>query len=67
MGRRIGGKCGCWGRLGAQDLLENAPDRSCQELRPCHCPPKEGEPRATNLDGGNGGKTYKVEETGMRL
>lgn len=44
-----------------------APDRSCQELRPCHSLPKEGEPTATNLDGGNGGKTYKVEETGMRL
>lgn len=67
MGSRIAGKGGSWGRLGAQDLLENTLERSCQELRQCHCPHKEGEPAATNLDGGNGQKTYKVEEIDMRL
>lgn len=41
--------------------------KTLQELRQCHCHPKQGEPRAKNPDGGNGGKTYKVEETGMKL
>lgn len=67
MGSRIAGKGGCWSSLGAQDLLENTAERGCQELRQCHGPPKEGESRATNLGGGNGGKTYKVGETGLRL
>lgn len=48
----MAGKGGSWGRLGARDLKENTLEMGCWELGRCHCPPKQRQHGATNLDGG---------------